>query len=91
MLILHKYLLSLPLLLLSPVNGRTDYTCPYDTKTYCHTPHPLLMEGQSLLILHQDQIREISCSVVNPQSSRKGHPEGCLESCLIYLRNILKY
>ena len=28
-----------PLLLLPPVHGRTDYTCPYYTKTFCHTPY----------------------------------------------------
>merc|ERR1712143_7529 len=50
--ILHQDLLPYPLLLLPPVHGRTDYTCPYYIKTFCHTPYYsslLLTDGQITL------------------------------------------
>ena len=37
--ILHQDLLPTPLLLLPPVHRWTHYTCPYYTKTFCHTPY----------------------------------------------------
>ena len=63
--ILRQDLLPHPLLLLPPVHGRTDYTCPYYTKTFCHTPYCsslLFTDGQITLaqsINHRDHSAKI--------------------------------
>ena len=72
LLILHQDLLPHPLLLLPPVHGRTDYTCSYYTKTFCHTPYcsSLLFTDGQITLAHITLRPSATPSTAPPSCSR---------------------